>query len=133
MAEQLIFELVSPEKLLLSKEATMVAVPGSEGDFGVLAGHAPMITGVRAGVIDVYEGDTVTDRVFVAGGFAEVTPERCIVLAEEAIPTKDINRADMEKRVKDLGEDLADAKTPQEREQVETRLAVAKAMLDYAA
>lgn len=96
MAGKVQFELVSPEKLLLSEPVDMVVVPGGEGNFGVLIGHAPLISTVRPGVIDVYEGTKVSERIFVAGGFAEVTPERCTVLADEAMPLSDLNRADID-------------------------------------
>ena len=73
MAETLQFELVSPERLVLSQPAEMVVVPGAEGDFGAMPRHAPLISAVRPGVIDVYQGGAITSRIFVAGGFAEVT------------------------------------------------------------
>ena len=92
MAEQIQFELVSPEALLMSRPVDMVVVPGVEGDFGALPQHAPFISTLRPGVISVFEGNQVTDRVFVAGGFAEVTAERCTVLAERALPLRDLNR-----------------------------------------
>lgn len=130
MADKVEFELVSPEKLLASQPVNMVVVPGTEGDFGVLAGHAPLISTVRPGVIDVYEGDRVVDRVFVAGGFAEVTETRCTVLAEQAVPVAEIDRAKAEQELKDLGEDLDDAKTDAEKAEVEAKLAVARAKLD---
>ncbi|MCA1908141.1 MAG: ATP synthase F1 subunit epsilon, partial [Magnetospirillum sp.] len=91
MAEKIKFELVSPAKLLVSEAVDMVVVPGSEGDFGALALHAPMITTVRPGVIDVHDGGKVGKRIFVAGGFAEVNEERVTVLAEEAIPVGEIS------------------------------------------
>src|SRR5690606_14767542 len=90
-AERLLFELVSPERLLLSEEVDMVVVPGAEGNFGVLKGHSLLISTLRPGVIDVYEGQVVTDRIFVAGGFAEVTPEGCTVLADEAVAVSDLD------------------------------------------
>ena len=130
MADKVEFELVSPEKLLKSQPVDMVVVPGSEGDFGVLAGHSPMISTVRPGVIDVYEGDRVVDRVFVAGGFAEVTEARCTVLAEEAVALTDLDRAAVEKQIKDLSEDLDDSKSDAERAAAESKLAVARAKLD---
>jgi F-type H+-transporting ATPase subunit epsilon len=130
MADKVEFELVSPEKLLKSQPVDMVVVPGSEGDFGVLAGHSPMISTVRPGVIDVYEGDRVVDRVFVAGGFAEVTEARCTVLAEEAVALTDLDRAAVEKQIKDLSEDLDDSKSDAERAVAESKLAVARAKLD---
>ncbi|KAA0687150.1 F0F1 ATP synthase subunit epsilon [Azospirillum brasilense] len=130
MADKVEFELVSPEKLLTSQPVDMVVVPGSEGDFGVLAGHSPMISTVRPGVIDVYEADRVVDRVFVAGGFAEVTETRCTVLAEEAIAVAEIDRAKVEQQIRDLGEDLEDAKSDDEKARVEAKIAVARAKLD---
>jgi len=98
MADKLQFELVSPEKLLLSEAVAMVVVPGGEGNFGVLPGHALLISTVRPGVIDVYadEQTTITERIFVSGGFAEVTPERCTVLADEAVPMASLSRGDLE-------------------------------------
>lgn len=130
MADKFEFELVSPEKLLASLSVDMVVIPGSEGDFGVLAGHAPMISGVRPGVIAVYEGDKVVDRIFIAGGFAEVTAERCTVLAEQAVKVAEIDTAAAEKAVRDLSEDLDDAKTDAARAAAEAKLAVAKAKVE---
>lgn len=105
------FDLVSPEKLLYSANADMVVVPGVEGDFGVLAGHAPLISIVRTGVIDVKGSEDGEDlRIFVRGGLAEVTPAGLTVLAEEAMPFDDLKAADLDARIKDLEEDAADAK-----------------------
>ena len=100
MADKLRFELVSPEKLLLSEPVGMVVVPGTEGNFGVLPGHALFISTVRPGVIDVYEDKTVTERLFVSGGFAEVTPERCTVLADEAVPVSSLDRGALDAEAK---------------------------------
>ena len=115
------FELVSPEKLLLSEDVEMVVVPGAEGDFGVLPGHAPMISTVRPGVIHVFESGSVKTRIFVAGGFAEVTAARCTVLAEEAIPLDDLDRTGVEKDLQDANDDIRDAAGD------ETQLAAAEA------
>jgi len=87
-------ELVSPERLLLSEPVDMAVIPGSEGDFGVLAGHSLLISTLRPGVIEVWQGETVVSRLFVAGGFAEVTETRCTVLADEAVPVDEINAAE---------------------------------------
>src|ERR1700722_7271067 len=92
-------EIVSPERLLLSRPVDMGVIPASEGDMGLLEGHSPMIVMLRGGTIDLYEGDRVTDRLFVDGGFAEVTPERCTVLANKAIPLAEINKADAQSRL----------------------------------
>ncbi len=123
------FELVSPETLLLSEAVEMVVVPGDEGDFGVLPGHAPMISTIRAGVIHVFAGNAVQKRIFVAGGFAEVTPERCTVLAEEAVVVDDIDRGVVEQELKDLSEDVEDADDDGERAVSQARLDVARAKL----
>src|ERR1700679_1701411 len=102
MPAQFQFELVSPEKLILSKQVMLVTVPGGEGDFGVLAGHAPLITTVRPGVIETFseENAAASDRIFVARGFAEVTNERCTVLAEEAVSVAELNHAGLEQEAK---------------------------------
>lgn len=123
------FELVSPEKLLLSQDAEMVVVPGSEGDLGVLAGHAPVISGLRPGTISVFDGNSVTARLFVGGGFVEVTADRCAVLAEEAMPMEEIDRASVEKELSDLRDDLS-AADDAARRGIETRIAVAQAKLE---
>jgi len=129
MAEQVQFELVSPERLLVSRPVEMVVVPGVEGDFGVLPGHAPLISEVRPGVIAVFEGGKVEERIFVAGGFAEVAAERCTVLAEQALPIGEIDRGSAEADLKDAREDLADSKSDQERAAAEAAIAVAEAKI----
>jgi F-type H+-transporting ATPase subunit epsilon len=101
-------EIVSPEKLLLSRPVDMVVIPASEGDMGVLEGHAPMIVMLRGGLIALYEGDRVTDTLFVAGGFAEVTPERCTVLANEVSPVAGLDRAEGERRLAEAEAALAE-------------------------
>lgn len=130
MAETLQFELVSPERLLVSEPVAMVVVPGSEGDFGVLPRHAPLISTVRAGVISVYESRTqVSRRIFVAGGFAEVVGERCTVLVETATPVEDLDRAAIEQALKDAREDFADAKDDEERAEADKRIKIAEEQL----
>ncbi|MDP6344700.1 MAG: F0F1 ATP synthase subunit epsilon [Alphaproteobacteria bacterium] len=129
MADKLAFELVSPDRLLLSVEADAVAMPGMEGDFGVLPGHAPVISALRAGVIEVEGGGDGPDRVFIAGGFAEVAADRLTVLAEDAIPVADMDRADLEQRVQDAREDLEDAEDDEQRRLAEGKLALLQEML----
>ena len=87
-------EIVSPEKLLLSRPVDMVVIPASEGDMGVLEGHSPMIVMLRGGTIALYDGDKVMEQLFVDGGFAEITQERCTVLANKAIPLAEVNKAE---------------------------------------
>jgi F-type H+-transporting ATPase subunit epsilon len=96
MADRVQFELVTPERLILSTEVEMVVVPGTEGNFGVLPGHAPLISTIRPGNIEIYENRVVTQRIFIVSGIAEVTPERCTVLAEEAMDPATLDRAAIE-------------------------------------
>ena len=125
------FELVSPEKILKSEPVEMVVVPGTEGDFGVLPGHSLLIAEVRPGVIDIHEGGQVTESIFVAGGFAEVSPEHCTVLAEEAVPVADIDKDDANKRLEDAKAALAEATEAEDGDtgRAEKRLKAAEAML----
>jgi F-type H+-transporting ATPase subunit epsilon len=129
MADKVEFELVSPERLLLSRAVEMVVVPGVEGDFGVLAGHAPLISTVRPGIIEVHEDGKITDRIFVAGGFAEVNAERCTVLAEVAMPVSEIDRGKVEQELRDLGDDLAAAKGDDDRDAIQAKITVAESKL----
>ncbi|HXP05610.1 MAG TPA: ATP synthase F1 subunit epsilon [Stellaceae bacterium] len=96
MADRVQFELVTPERLVLSTDVEMVVVPGTEGNFGVLPGHSPLISTIRPGMIEIYENRAVTERIFVVSGIAEVTPERCTVLAEEAMDPATLDRAAIE-------------------------------------
>ena len=105
MAEKIAFELVSPERLLLSDTADMVTVPGTEGYMGVMAGHAPVITVLRAGMIDVLK-DGTDSRFFIRGGFAEIGATKVTVLAEEAIPFAELDLEVLDQRIKDAGDDL---------------------------
>jgi len=107
MAERVQFELVTPERVFAAEEADLVVVPGGDGNFGVLPGHAPLLSTLRPGVIDVYQGDKVTARVFVAGGFAEVAEERFTVLAEEAVAVEDIDAAAAAERLETARQALA--------------------------
>lgn len=128
MAETTQFDLVSPARLLLSEPVEMVVVPGTEGDFGAMPRHAPMIAMVRPGVIEVYEGGKVKQRIFVAGGFAEVTEDRCTVLAEEAMPVEDLTDEMVEARLNDAKEAVQAADSDTARAAAEQAMAVAQAM-----
>ncbi len=119
----LTFELVSPERLLLSVQASQVSLPGAEGDMGVLPGHAPMIASLRPGVIEV-EGEIDADeaRIFVGGGVIEVAQDRLVVLADEALPVSQLDRAGLDQRIQNTREDIEDAKDDEARLKAEARL-----------
>ena len=109
------FDLVSPEKLLLSCAADMVTVPGTEGYMGVMAGHAPLVSTLRAGMIDV-NADGKDDRYFIRGGFAEISPAKITVLAEEALPMTQMDIAVLDQRLADAQDDEIAAKTDADRQ-----------------
>src|SRR4051812_2047657 len=114
MPDRFQFELVTPERLLASIGVEMVVVPGTEGNFGVLSGHSPLISSIRPGTIDVYEArPAISQRIFVAGGIAEVTPERCTVLADEAMPADSLDRGALDAELTTIEGNL-----PSLREQV---------------
>lgn len=124
-------ELVSPEKLLLSRAVEMVVFPAVEGEMGVLAGHAPMIVALRGGVISVREGGQVTEQLFVAGGFAEVGAERVTILAEEATPLAALSKSEAQLRLSEAEAAMASAAndSTEKREAAMARLQSAQAMV----
>lgn len=115
MADKISFDLVSPERLLLSEDAEMVTLPGSEGYFGVLAGHSPVIATLKPGIIEVKGGSTGERRYFVSSGFADVSAEKLTVLAEEAIPMESVDAELLDKRIANAEEDILQAKSEDAR------------------
>ena len=123
MADTLQFDLVSPERLLMSQAVQQVVVPGSEGDMTVLVDHSPVMTTLRPGVLEITTDDGQSQDIFVRGGFAEITPEGLTILAEEAIPLEKLDAADLDQRIKDLEEDVRDAKDDETRLKASDELA----------
>ncbi len=116
------FDLVSPERLLLSADVDQVDVPGTEGDFGVLPLHAPVMTTLKPGVLTVFQQSKAAQKYFVRGGFAEVTLDGLTVLAEEAMPLAELDTAALDQRVKNAEEDVADAKDDATRQRAQETL-----------
>jgi F-type H+-transporting ATPase subunit epsilon len=116
------FELVSPERLLLSAEVQQVVVPGTEGLFAVLPGHAPVLSTLQPGVVEITLADGQVDRVFVRGGFAEVNPSGLTVLAEVAIPLSELNADVLAAEVRNAEEDVADASDDETRRRAQESL-----------
>lgn len=124
------FELVSPERKLMSGPARMVVVPGAEGDFGVLPNHSALVSGIRPGVLSVYGPDNAEPlRIFVAGGFADVSPANLTVLAEEAVQVSDLNMAELEQALRNLTDDLNMATAETEKARIHNRLALIRAKM----
>jgi len=123
------FEFVSPERVLFSGEVDQVDLPGAEGDMGILAEHAPMVTTLRPGILTIYRGGA-REGVVVIGGFAEVGPGGLTVLADRAVARESFDMASLSADIKDAEEDVADAKDDHERDKSARRLAQLKALQD---
>ncbi len=124
------FELVSPERRLISEPARMAVVPGEEGDFGVLPGHSALVATVRPGIVEVHGADdSAVRRIFIAGGFADVTATSCTILAEEAINVSDLNVEALEKSLANLKDDLSLAKDEMERARVSKKITLVQAKI----
>jgi F-type H+-transporting ATPase subunit epsilon len=115
------FELVSPERLLFAGEVDQVDVPGEEGEFGVLAGHAPYIATLKPGLLTIY-GNGEPQRIVVRGGLAEMGPTGLTVLAEQAVPVEELDADMIAQSIKDAEEDLADADNDVSRDRARARL-----------
>ena len=129
-------EIVSPERLLVSQAVDMVVIPASEGDIGVLPEHSPMIVLLRGGEVILYEGEQATARYFVTGGFAEITEERCTVLADTAEPAAAVDRGLGERQLQDAMHDLSEAQRVGELDRlvpIMERVQVAQAIVDLGA
>ena len=121
MAESFKFELVSPERLLVSQEVESVVIPGSEGEMTVMANHAPVMTTVKPGIVTVTAGGQ-SERYVVFGGFADILPSGCTLLAESAVAVSSFDRADLEKRIEAARETASEAKDDQSRTSAEQML-----------
>ena len=119
MAEAYKFELVSPERLLVSESVESVVIPGTEGEMTVMANHAPVMATIKPGVVTVKTVSGVEQRYVVFGGFADILPDVCTLLAESAVAVADINKTDLDRRIQDAKDDLADATTDEDRTKAE--------------
>ncbi|MEG9883240.1 MAG: F0F1 ATP synthase subunit epsilon [Hyphomicrobiales bacterium] len=121
MAEAVNLELVSPERLLIGEAVEQVTIPGGEGDYTVLAGHAPVVSTVRPGTMTIYRHDGQVERIYVRGGFAQVTADALIVLAEEAIPLSELDRETLDQEIRNAEEDVSDAADDERRRRAKER------------
>ena len=128
MSDKIQFDLVAPTKLVYSQAVDMVVVPGAEGDFGAMAAHSLLLSSVRPGLIDIHNDGKVSERIFVAGGFSEVTGDRVTVLAEEAYPLADITKELVEKRLADAKAAVDAAKSDYDKANAKQLVLVAEAM-----
>jgi F-type H+-transporting ATPase subunit epsilon len=123
MAEAFKFELVSPERLLVSEMVEAVIIPATEGEMTVMANHAPVMTTIKPGVVVVKTAGGAEQKFVVFGGFADILPSGCTLLAESAVPVSNIDRNDITRRITEAREDLADARDDDARSRLESYLA----------
>ena len=134
MTEQTIaFELVSPEAKLVSEPVGMAIIPGEEGEFGVLPGHSSLVASLKAGVVELQSEGADVRRIFIAGGFADVTPELCSVLAEEAVNVNDLDRATLEQELTNLNSDLNLAAEEADKARILKKIALTEAKISAVA
>ncbi|MCC6597714.1 MAG: ATP synthase F1 subunit epsilon [Alphaproteobacteria bacterium] len=131
MTQNIAFELVSPEDRLVSEPVSMAILPGEEGEFGVGANHSALVAALKPGVVELYKNDEKEPfrKIFIAGGFADVTGESCTVLAEEAVNVDDLKQDSLESTLKDLMEDIAHATDEVEKKRLRRRVDMTKARI----
>ncbi len=130
MSNVIQFELVSPEEKLVSESVYMVEIPGDEGRFGVMKGHCSLLSSLKPGVVRLYKEQGGEAReIFIAGGFADVTAESCTVLAEEAIPVKDLSKESLEQLLSDLNEDIGLAEEKADKNHIQNKITLTKAKI----
>ena len=129
------FELVSPEAKLVSEPVAMAVIPGEEGQFGVMADHASQVATLKAGVVELHvsnDAEAEPRRIFIAGGFADVTGSQCTVLAEEALNVADLDKTELEKALADLEEDFTTAQEALDKARIQKRIDLTRAKLEEA-
>jgi F-type H+-transporting ATPase subunit epsilon len=127
VAAALHLEFVSPESVLFSGDVDQVDLPGTEGDLGILGGHAPLVTTLRPGLVTIIRGNT-REPVVVIGGFAEVSPSGLTILADKAVARADFDLELLAGEIKDTEEDVADAKDDAERDKLARHLEQLKSL-----
>ena len=129
--KQFDFEIVCPDKKVMEDVAWQVVVPGDEGDFGILSNHSAVVSSLRAGVVTIYQEKStqIPERIFVSGGFVDVTSDACKILADEAVNVNDFDHGEIEKEIQNLNEDLGIAEGDHDKAKIEAKISLAKAKL----
>ncbi|MHA1539240.1 MAG: ATP synthase F1 subunit epsilon [Alphaproteobacteria bacterium] len=130
---KILLEIVTPEASFFEKPVVMATIPATNGEMGVMLDHAPTISSLIEGVVDVYENGRlkkdISERIFISGGFVKIVQGRCTLLADEAVPVGDINEKDLKKRISELEKGIKDAETDAEKKFLRHRLRVGCAKL----
>ena len=134
MATQFQFELVSPEAKVISEPAFQVTIPGQEGDVGVRAGHMSLVVAIRPGVVTVQrEANGGVEKIFIAGGFADIGQDHVTVLAEESVPVETLSREKLEAELARLNEEARMAETDADLAKIDNKKTIVMAMLSATA
>ncbi len=134
MADTLHYEIVSPERLLKDARAAMIVVPGADGDFAALPDHAPMMSTIRPGVVEIYETEGASpERMFLKGGLVQIGHSGLTILAEETLDLNEVDNAELGQKIANVREDIEDAKDDVERAALEKELAWMNALSEVAA
>ena len=128
--DKLKFRLVSPEKILFSDMVSMAVIPAAKGEMGILPKHAPMIVTLQNGIISVYEGSQVTEKIFIGGGFANINEQGCTVMADEGIYVKDIDPKEVQAYIEETLKEIEVIEEEEERLNLERNVAVARAKME---
>lgn len=132
-AQKFNFELVSPDRVLVSEPAWQVVIPGEEGYFGVRAGHMSLIAAVKAGVVEVLAKEgAVPEKIFIAGGFADVTAHNCTILAEQAVNVNELDVAAIEREISSLNDEMKSATEISAKAILDKKLQLAALKLEVA-
>lgn len=131
-SEILSVEILTPEGTIFSGKASMVVIPGAEGEFGVLAGHVPLVSSLSYGIARIYQGEEVKERIFISGGFAEVTSKEAIILADEATYISKINKEQTKEKIESLKQQLNNTDDNLEKLKIEEHIKAREAMLGAA-
>lgn len=130
MNKSIHFELVSPERKLVSEPVLHAVIPGEEGEMGIGPDHSAFVVALKPGVVQLYKNNEEPHRIFIAGGFADITNKSCTVLAEEAVNVNELNQTEIEQQIRDLTEDMGLAAEPGDKARVARKLKLTKARLE---
>ncbi len=128
--EKLSLEVVAPEKMVMSKTVDMVTISGTEGDFGVLPGHAALVSSIRSGFLEI-EADKETEKMFIGGGFIEVLEDKVSILATEVLSAEQIDISDCEEKISKYNSDIDVSETDVDKELIQKNIDKFQAMIEF--
>ena len=128
--EKISLEVVSPEKMVMSKTVDMVTISGTEGDFGILPGHAALVSSIRPGFLEI-ENNKETEKMFIGGGFIEVLEDNVSILATEVLSSEQIDISDCEEKINKCNSDMDVSETEADKEFIQKNIDKFQAMIEF--